>query len=117
VTGELTPHAAASIARQHTETAIAALGEICRNGENEGARIAAANALLDRGWGKPAFSVLARDPPEVITLNSGSSGSPLLPQNKIGGPIPIALFSPRPLLRPTCWLRQAATFRNGTNNP
>jgi hypothetical protein len=59
------------LARQHTEDAIATLAEICRNGENEGARIAAANALLDRGWGKPAFSVLARDPPEVITLDFG----------------------------------------------
>jgi hypothetical protein len=59
------------LARQHTEDALATLVEICRNGENEGARIAAANALLDRGWGKPAVPVVAFDPPAVITLDFG----------------------------------------------
>ena len=38
------------LARQHTEDAIATLVAICRNGENESARVAAANAILDRGW-------------------------------------------------------------------
>lgn len=37
------------LARQHTEDAIAAPVEICRSGENEGAYIAAANGILDRG--------------------------------------------------------------------
>jgi hypothetical protein len=59
------------LARQHTEDAILTLVEICRNGENEGARIAAANALLDRGWGKPAVPVVACDPPQVITMDFG----------------------------------------------
>jgi hypothetical protein len=60
-----------SCRRQHTEDAIATLVEICRNGENESARIAAANALLDRGWGKPTVPVVACDPPEVITVDFG----------------------------------------------
>jgi hypothetical protein len=59
------------LARQYTEDAIAALVEICLNGENEGARVAAANAILDRGWGKPTMAVIACDPPEVITLDFG----------------------------------------------
>ena len=42
------------LARQHTETALATLVEICQSGENESARVAAANAILDRGWGKAA---------------------------------------------------------------
>jgi len=29
----------------------------------------AANAILDRGWGKPAVPVVAADVPEVITFN------------------------------------------------
>lgn len=58
------------LARQHTEDAVATLVEICWNGENDGARIAAANAILDRGWGKPLVPVVACDPPEVITLDS-----------------------------------------------
>src|SRR5215472_14266794 len=62
------------LARQHTEDAIATLVEICRNGVNEGARIAAANALLDRGWGKPAVPVVACDPPQVITMDFGWKG-------------------------------------------
>lgn len=59
------------LARQYTEDALKALVEICRNGENEGARVAAANAILDRGWGKPTMAVVTCDPPEVITLDFG----------------------------------------------
>ena len=60
------------LARQHTEDALATLVEICRN--DEGARIAAANALLDRGWGKPTVPVVACDPPQVITMDFGWKG-------------------------------------------
>jgi hypothetical protein len=59
------------LARRHTATALATLAEICANGENESARVAAANALLDRGWGKPAVPVVASEVPERITLNFG----------------------------------------------
>ena len=59
------------LARQYTEDAVKALVEICRHGENEGARVAAANAILDRGWGKPPVAILAPDPPAKITLNFG----------------------------------------------
>jgi hypothetical protein len=42
-----------SLARAHTERAIQVLQGIMDNGSNETARISAAMALLDRGWGKP----------------------------------------------------------------
>ena len=45
------------LAREWTETAINALVEVCKKGKDEKARVAAANALLDRAWGKPAQSV------------------------------------------------------------
>jgi hypothetical protein len=59
------------LARQHTDTALKTLIEICEHGENESARVTAANALLDRGYGKPAVPIVADDLPEVITFNIG----------------------------------------------
>lgn len=41
-----------ALARTHTLLAVQALAEIALNGEKEAARVAAANALLDRGHGK-----------------------------------------------------------------
>ena len=38
---------------------------------NEGARIAAAAAILDRGWGKPMVYVPIPTPPAKIELNFG----------------------------------------------
>jgi len=44
----------AEVAREHTEAAIAALVEIAAcGGESGSARVSAATALLDRGWGRP----------------------------------------------------------------
>lgn len=60
------------LARLHSATALATLVEICQSGENESARVAAANAILDRGWGKAAVPVIADDPPTVITFKIGS---------------------------------------------
>ena len=39
-------------ARAHTQEAIETLATIMRQGFSEAARIAACNAILDRGWGK-----------------------------------------------------------------
>lgn len=41
-----------SLARSYTEMAIQTLAGIAQNGEQEAARVRAAEALLDRGWGK-----------------------------------------------------------------
>lgn len=48
----------AQLARAHTADAIATLVEICNNkGVEPRDRVSAANAILDRGWGKPKESV------------------------------------------------------------
>jgi hypothetical protein len=50
-----TPLDIRSLARAHTETAVRALAGIMRQAKAPAAaRVAAASALLDRGWGKPA---------------------------------------------------------------
>ena len=49
------------LAREHTDTAFKALLDIARTGENESARVAASNIILDRGWGK---AVQVIDTPE-----------------------------------------------------
>jgi hypothetical protein len=41
------------LARTYTEPAPLALVEIMQRGRNESARVAAAQAVLDRGWGRP----------------------------------------------------------------
>ena len=45
------------LARKHTEAAVATLLHIAQHGENEGARVSAATALLDRAWGRPMQAV------------------------------------------------------------
>jgi hypothetical protein len=70
------------LARQHTGTALRTLIEIAEHGENESARVAAANAILDRGYGKPAVPVVPADLPEVITINFGTE---LRPRSGAGG--------------------------------
>jgi len=42
------------LARSHTEIALKILAGIAKDGTNDAVRVAAACALLDRGWGKPA---------------------------------------------------------------
>lgn len=42
-----------SAARSYTDLAINTLVGICKTGKQESAKAAAAQALLDRGWGKP----------------------------------------------------------------
>ena len=57
-----------SVARRHTRTAIRVLVEIMRSAEaTPAARASAANAILDRGWGKAAQPV---DDGEVGLLES-----------------------------------------------
>jgi hypothetical protein len=45
------------LAREHTAEAIGALVTIMTGEGSEAARISAANALLDRGWGRPRQEV------------------------------------------------------------
>lgn len=41
------------LAREYTWTAFDTLVDVCENGQSDSARIAAATALLDRGFGRP----------------------------------------------------------------
>ena len=41
------------LAREYTEVALRTLVEVCRRGDSDSSRVSAANALLDRGYGKP----------------------------------------------------------------
>jgi hypothetical protein len=54
-------------ARQHTTRAIARLAEIMES-PDEAAATAAAKALLERGWGKPAQPVTGADGGAVETI-------------------------------------------------
>ena len=61
------------LARLHTEMALDTLVDIASNGKNENARIAAATAILDRGYGRPKVyheDYSADLPPVVIKLSS-----------------------------------------------
>src|SRR5215211_1598991 len=58
------------LARRHTETAISTLVEIAENGEHEAARVSAATALLDRGWGRPTQPIAGDDEMAPIALTT-----------------------------------------------
>lgn len=64
----------ADLARAHTQTALQALVQIATSGESEAARVSAATAILDRGYGKPMQAV----------EHSGENG----------GPIPVQFVAP-----------------------
>lgn len=66
-----------SLARSYTEMAIQSLAGIAQNGESESARVAAAQALLDRGWGKPTQPISGDDEsgPLVIRWMTNHNGS------------------------------------------
>lgn len=62
----------AQLARAHTAAAIKTLADLCNGASNEPKdRIAAANALLDRGWGKPKESL-------DLDANIEGSGVPII---------------------------------------
>lgn len=46
----------AELARSHTKTALETLVKVAKTGESEAARVSAATAILDRGYGKPTQS-------------------------------------------------------------
>ena len=50
-----------ALARQHTEAAVNTLVSIAEDGKQESARVAAATALLDRGWGRPTQPIAGDD--------------------------------------------------------
>jgi len=72
-----TPTQIKSLARTHTESAINVLAGIMREAESApAARVAAATALLDRGWGKPTQPVAGDDDHDAITVREIVTGVP-----------------------------------------
>jgi hypothetical protein len=65
-------------------TALLALIEIAERGENKGVCVTAANAILDRGCGKPTVPVVAADLPPMITLDFGTTLRPPQRDNDSG---------------------------------
>jgi hypothetical protein len=57
-----------SLARSHTQIALKILAGIAKDGTSDSARVAAAVALLDRGWGKPTASVDPEGDNVVVTI-------------------------------------------------
>lgn len=57
------------LAKEKTELALNTLAYICESGESESARVSAAEALLNRGWGKPTQPISGDDeaPPIALT--------------------------------------------------
>ena len=58
------------LARQYSGAAVETLVDIAENGKQESARVAAASALLDRGWGRPTQPLAGDDdmPPIGISV-------------------------------------------------
>ena len=55
-------------ARQFTEDALKTLAAICNDGQSEAARVSAACALLDRGYGKPTQQLETGSPGEFSRM-------------------------------------------------
>ena len=47
-------HRLSEFAKDYTHDALMTLVDVAKNGHSDAARVSAANALLDRGYGKPA---------------------------------------------------------------
>ena len=60
------------LARQHTALAIQKLAHIAEHGHSEMAQIAAANALLDRAWGRPTQPVSGDDEMPSVGFGLGA---------------------------------------------
>ena len=64
------------LAKTYTDEALQTLVDVTRNGRTDAARVWAANALLDRAYGKPAVKQeqeIVDLPPVVIQLNTDST--------------------------------------------
>ncbi len=46
-----------ALARQHTKEALETLAKLMKSGTPDRTRVAAAEALLDRGWGRPTQAI------------------------------------------------------------
>jgi hypothetical protein len=58
------------VAEQHTTEAIETLLDVMKNGKSDGARVSAACAVLDRGYGRPATQVEIVEPDEPVAYKT-----------------------------------------------
>ena len=66
------------LAKDYTHDALLPLVDVAKNGRSDAARVSAANALLDRGHGKPAIKEEIEHvdlPPMVIQIKAPNSES------------------------------------------
>lgn len=63
----------AELAREHTTTALNVLVQVAQASESDAARVSAANAILDRGYGKPVQQ----------TELTGKDGKDLIPDSDL----------------------------------
>jgi hypothetical protein len=68
VAGRRGTHTDLKLAKAYTDKAIEKLAEIMRTGKTEQAQVRAAEALLDRGWGRPAQHVGGSEDGEPIQI-------------------------------------------------
>jgi hypothetical protein len=72
-----TPTQIKSLARAHTESALNVLAGVMNQPDAPpAARVSAACALLDRGWGKPTQLVGGDDDADAITIRQIITGVP-----------------------------------------
>jgi hypothetical protein len=69
-------------AREFTDDALKTLAEICKDGQSESARVAAANCLLDRSYGKPMQQVENGSPGEFSRMTDEELARSILEQTK-----------------------------------
>ena len=72
----------AELARSYTREAIETLVELMRSGNDERVRGTAAQALLDRGWGKPKVEVVGDEAGYVRALRAVAAELDERPNNK-----------------------------------
>ena len=72
------PQRLSELAKTYTEEALQTLVDVARNGRTDAARVSAANALLDRAYGKPAVKEDREtvDLPPVVVQLTGPNSEP-----------------------------------------
>jgi hypothetical protein len=71
------------LARSYTAMAIEKLANVAQHGKSEQACIAAASALLDRGWGRPTQPIAGDDDMPAIGIN-GTAVATLTAEERAG---------------------------------
>ena len=73
----------AELARSYTKEAIHTLVDLMRSGNDERVRGTAAQALLDRGWGKPKVEVVSDEAGYVQALRAVAAELDEQPDNRL----------------------------------